>query len=88
MKNRKNLHFTCIKYKFKRENNISKLISLLKQWGQWTLWDGIHESRISLRFLGIILRFLWLEVSTNVFAFLQNHRVGGRVKPGGGGDCE
>jgi hypothetical protein len=34
-------------------------------------WDGIYESTISLRFLGIILRFLRLEASTFVFAFLQ-----------------
>jgi hypothetical protein len=30
--------------------------------------DGIHESTISLRFLGIILRFLRLEVCTFVYA--------------------
>ncbi len=35
-------------------------------------WDGIHDSTISLRFLGIILRFVMLEVSTLVFVFLQN----------------
>jgi hypothetical protein len=34
--------------------------------------DGIHESTISLRFLGIILRFLRLDVSTFVVAFLEN----------------
>jgi hypothetical protein len=33
--------------------------------------DGIHESAISLRFLGIILRFLRLEVSTFVFPFYK-----------------
>jgi hypothetical protein len=34
--------------------------------------DGIPKSTISLRFLGIVLRFLRLDVSTFVFAFLQN----------------
>jgi hypothetical protein len=34
--------------------------------------DGIHESLISLRFLGIILSFLRLEVSTYVFVFLPS----------------
>ncbi len=34
--------------------------------------DGIHERTISLRFLGIILRFLILEGSIFVFVFLQN----------------
>jgi hypothetical protein len=34
--------------------------------------DGIHESTISLRFLGPILRFLRLEVSTFIFAILEN----------------
>jgi hypothetical protein len=34
--------------------------------------EEIHEGTIWLRFLGIILRFLRLEVSTLVFAFLQN----------------
>ncbi len=37
-----------------------------------TTWEGIHESTISSRFLGLILRFLWIKVSTLVFAFLQN----------------
>jgi hypothetical protein len=32
--------------------------------------DGIYESAILLRFLGIILRFLRLEASSLVFAFL------------------
>ncbi len=32
----------------------------------------IHESTISLWFLGIILRFIRLELSTFVFVFLQN----------------
>ncbi len=41
-------------------------------WGGGALRDGIHESTISLRFLGIILRFLRLEGSIFVFAFLQN----------------
>jgi hypothetical protein len=31
--------------------------------------DGIHESTISLRFLGIIWRFLRLEVSAFVFSY-------------------
>jgi hypothetical protein len=35
-----------------------------------TIRDGIHESKVSFRFLGIILRFLRLEVSTFVFALL------------------
>ncbi len=35
-------------------------------------WDGIHESTISLMFLGIIVRFLRLKVSTLDFAFLQS----------------
>ncbi len=34
--------------------------------------DGIHESTIEKRFLGIILRFPSLEVSTFVCVFLQN----------------
>jgi hypothetical protein len=34
--------------------------------------DGIHESTILLRLLGIILRFLRLKVSAFVFPFLQN----------------
>ncbi len=34
--------------------------------------DGIYESAILLRFLGIILIFLRLEASSLVFAFLQN----------------
>ncbi len=33
--------------------------------------DGIRERTLSLRFLGIILRVLRLEVSTLVFCFLQ-----------------
>ncbi len=33
--------------------------------------DGIHESTISLRFLGIIFRFLRLEASTFVFPFYK-----------------
>jgi len=35
-------------------------------------WGQIHENTISLRFLGIILRFLWLEVSAFGLGFLQN----------------
>jgi hypothetical protein len=41
--------------------------------------DGIHESTISSRFLGIILKFVRLEVSsTFAFVFLQNaiHKKG------------
>jgi hypothetical protein len=34
--------------------------------------DGTHESTISLRFPGIIFRFLRLEVSTFVIPFFQN----------------
>jgi hypothetical protein len=34
--------------------------------------DGIHESTTSLRFLGIVVRFLKRDVSSFVFAFPQN----------------
>ncbi len=34
--------------------------------------DGIHKSTISLRFLGIFLRFLRLEASIFIFAFYTN----------------
>ncbi len=34
--------------------------------------DGISVSTISFKFLGIIMRFLRLEVSTFISAFLQN----------------
>jgi hypothetical protein len=37
--------------------------------------DGIHERTVALRFLGIILRFPRLEISTLVFAaFLQMNK--------------
>jgi hypothetical protein len=40
--------------------------------GGEALREEIHESTISLRFLGIILGYLRLKGSTFVFAFLQN----------------
>jgi hypothetical protein len=46
----------------------------LFHWGleSYITRDGIHESTISLIFLGIFLRFLSLEDSTFVFVFPQN----------------
>jgi hypothetical protein len=40
--------------------------------GGGALREGIHESTILLRFLGIILGFLRLKGSTFLLAFLQN----------------
>jgi hypothetical protein len=47
----------------------------------------IHERKISLRFLGIILRVLRLEVFVyNVYAYIRNHFQPTFAQGGGGGN--
>jgi hypothetical protein len=73
---RRHLYYTAVGW-FTCAQILSPLTGVKVSYGvgSKSLWDGIHKSTISLRFLGIILRFLRLEVSTFGFAFLEQSWV-------------